>query len=56
MRLPDRRFPEELTVQLRRATAEEQQKLGQYEEEMPVWPAPGAVSVCGETVVVKFAG
>lgn len=56
MRLPDGRFPEELTVQLRRATAEEQQKLGQFVEGMPVWPAPGAVSVCGETVVVKFEG
>ena len=56
MKLPDGRFPDELTVPLRRATAEEQRKLGQFVEGMPVWPAPGAVSVCGETVVVKFEG
>lgn len=56
MRLPDGRFPGELTVQLRRATAEEQLRLGQFVEGMPVWPAPGAVSVCGETVVVRFEG
>lgn len=54
MKLPDGRFPDELTVPLRRATDEEQKRLGPFVETMPVWPAPGAVSVCGETVVVKF--
>ena len=55
LRLPDGRFPGEMTVPLRTANRGEVQKFGVLVEKMPQWPAPGCVVSIDDTVLVKFA-
>ncbi len=55
MLLPSGRFPEELSVKMRKGREKETCMYGDFIKNMPIWPAPGSVAVCGQSVLVRFA-